>query len=55
MSRITEKFNRKRKGNQRLIFIVAMMALSIMFVVLYFVAADNWVTEVGNNFINLTE
>lgn len=44
---------RSRKGNQRLIFIVAMMALAVMFIALWFTAMESWVMDSGDQFIKL--
>lgn len=45
----------ERKGSQRLVFLVALMVLAVMFIVLYFVSMESWMSDVGDRFINLVE
>lgn len=41
-----------KKGNQRIIWVVAMMVLAILFIALWFTAMETWVNDTGTTFID---
>lgn len=45
-------FMETRKGMDRYIWVVAMMVLGVLFIVLWFTAMEDWLTGLGDYFIN---
>lgn len=44
-----------RKGQSKIVFMVAMLVLAVMFIVLWYVFAEEWLTELSDDFMNIIE
>lgn len=44
-----------KKGQSKMVFMVAMLVLAVMFIVLWYVFAEEWLTELSDDFMNIIE